>query len=81
LTATEKYSKETCGAPVIDRTKLVSIAGLVGGSLAFLAFVLRIFARMSGAGGKVGLDDLCIFGTIVCAKRQFGLRVLTLTVA
>jgi hypothetical protein len=63
--ATEKYSKEVCGAPVVDRTKLVSIAGVTGGSLALFAFILRIWARLRGVAGKAGADDLCLFGTIV----------------
>jgi hypothetical protein len=66
---------------MVDRTKLVSIAGLTGGSLAFLAFALRAWARLSGTGGSVGLDDICLFGTIVCAGNLFYSQALTTIVA
>lgn len=54
-----------CGQPVRDHTKVVSIAGVVGGVLAFMAFVLRIMARMKCCGGEFGWDDWIMAVTMV----------------
>jgi len=50
---------------VRDRTKVVSGAGVAGGVLAFLAFVLRMVARLPYYGGKFGLDDWVMVLTMV----------------
>jgi hypothetical protein len=65
VAATAKYSKETCGAPVVDRTRIGSYAGVIGSSLAVLAFILRICARFRGVSGSFGLDDLALGATMV----------------
>ncbi|KAF7597426.1 hypothetical protein BBP40_003673 [Aspergillus hancockii] len=54
---TKNVSMTACGQPVRDRTKAVSISGVVGGILAVVAFILRIMARMKCCGGELGLDD------------------------
>jgi hypothetical protein len=64
--ATKNVSATNCGAPIRDRTKAVSIAGLAGGALALLAFFLRIIARLPCCGGTIGWDDWTMALTMVC---------------
>ncbi|KAJ5506007.1 hypothetical protein N7453_004964 [Penicillium expansum] len=54
---TKNVTTSACGAPIRDRTKIVSYAGVVGGIIALLAFVLRMLARLSCCGGMFGVDD------------------------
>jgi hypothetical protein len=63
--ATKNVSATNCGAPIRDRTKAVSIAGLAGGALALLAFCLRIIARLPCCGGTIGMDDWTMALTMV----------------
>ncbi|KAJ0415818.1 GMC oxidoreductase [Aspergillus carlsbadensis] len=63
---TKNVSSTSCGAPIRDRTKAVSITGLAGGALALLAFVLRIIARLPCCGGKIGMDDWTMALTMLC---------------
>jgi hypothetical protein len=44
----------------------VSITGVAGGAIALLAYILRMIARLPCMGGKLGLDDWTMTGTIVC---------------
>lgn len=55
-----------CDMPVRDRTHIVSICGLAGLGLAFLAFALRIIARLPCCGGQLGWDDWTMGLTMVC---------------
>ncbi|CEN59242.1 hypothetical protein ASPCAL01694 [Aspergillus calidoustus] len=63
---TKNVSATNCGAPIRDRTKAVSIAGLAGGALALLAFCLRIIARLPCCGGTIGMDDWTMALTMLC---------------
>ncbi|KAK4864759.1 hypothetical protein LT330_001382 [Penicillium expansum] len=54
---TKNVTTSACGAPIRDRTKIVSYAGVVGGIIALLAFFLRMLARLSCCGGMFGVDD------------------------
>ncbi|KAE8152129.1 hypothetical protein BDV25DRAFT_170775 [Aspergillus avenaceus] len=54
---TKNVSMTACRAPTRDRTKAVSYAGVAGGILALIAFILRVMARMKCCGGELGLDD------------------------
>ncbi|KAL2870903.1 uncharacterized protein BJX67DRAFT_389799 [Aspergillus lucknowensis] len=63
---TKNVTMSGCGAPVRDRTHLVSIIGLAGGALALIAFVMRIIAHLPCCGGKLGMDDLTMALTMGC---------------
>lgn len=56
-------TESVCGHPVRDRTKDVSVTGLVGISLAILAFLLRILARQMNH--TFGMDDLTLIIAMV----------------
>jgi hypothetical protein len=53
--AIKNMTESVCGHPVRDRTKDISVTGIVGISLALLAFLLRILARQ--INHKFGMDD------------------------
>ncbi|KAJ5972410.1 uncharacterized protein N7479_002328 [Penicillium vulpinum] len=55
--ATKNVTTSTCGAPIRDRTKIVSHAGVAGGVIALIAFILRMVARFRCCGGVFGADD------------------------
>lgn len=57
-----------CDAPIRDRTKTVSYAGVVGGIVALVAFVLRMIARLRCCGGTFGWDDWTMALTMVRHK-------------
>ncbi|PGH09595.1 hypothetical protein AJ79_05651 [Helicocarpus griseus UAMH5409] len=58
---TKRISDIQCGRPVRDRTKLISVIGVVGGILALIAFILRMMARLPVFnGGQFGMDDAMI---------------------
>ncbi|KLJ12295.1 hypothetical protein EMPG_12638 [Blastomyces silverae] len=58
---TKRISDLKCGRPIRDRTKLISVTGVVGGGLALLAFSLRMMARLPFFnGGPFGMDDAMI---------------------
>ncbi|KAK2804840.1 hypothetical protein FQN51_001482 [Onygenales sp. PD_10] len=58
---TKKISNHACKIPMRDRTKLVSYAGVIGGGLALIAFILRMMARLPFFnGGQFGMDDACM---------------------
>ncbi|KAL4861092.1 hypothetical protein BDV12DRAFT_208365 [Aspergillus spectabilis] len=71
-----KCQSTACGAPVRDHTKMVSIAGLVGGALAVLAFALRMVARLPCCGGQLGMDDLTMALTMCCVIPLSGLSYI-----
>ncbi|OCL08806.1 hypothetical protein AOQ84DRAFT_317837, partial [Glonium stellatum] len=74
---TKNASESACGAPVRDRTKAVSVTGIVGGALALLAVSLRLLARRPGAGGgEFGLDDWTIIGTMLLVIPLSGLSLV-----
>ncbi|EEH10178.1 CFEM domain-containing protein [Histoplasma capsulatum G186AR] len=63
---TQRISDLKCGRPIRDRTKVVSIAGVVGGGVAFLAFILRMMARLPFFnGGPFGMDDVMIIVAMI----------------
>ncbi|KAJ5613867.1 hypothetical protein N7528_007521 [Penicillium herquei] len=61
---TKNVTTSACGAPVRNRTKIVSYAGVAGGIIAFIAFLLRMFARLRCCGGTFGMDDWTMMLTI-----------------
>lgn len=63
--ATKNVTSTACGAPVRDKTKAVSYAGVIGLVIACIAFFLRIVARFKCLGGTFGMDDLTMGLTMV----------------
>ncbi|RAO64886.1 uncharacterized protein BHQ10_000898 [Talaromyces amestolkiae] len=55
--ATKNVTSTLCGAPIRDRTAVVSVAGLAGGALAIVFFLLRMVTRLPRFGVSFGLDD------------------------
>ena len=53
--ATANLTAEICGWPLRDRTRSVSVTGIVGISLAMVTFLLRIIARTKTQ--QFGMDD------------------------
>ncbi|KAJ5369185.1 uncharacterized protein N7496_008945 [Penicillium cataractarum] len=53
---TKNVTTSACGAPIRDRTKLVSYAGVGGGIVALIAYILRMVARFK-CSGAFGMDD------------------------
>ncbi|KAJ9604842.1 hypothetical protein H2200_010957 [Cladophialophora chaetospira] len=49
-----------CGAPVRDRSSLVSGFGAGGGAIAVLIYMIRIFAKVTVPTARLGYDDLSI---------------------
>jgi hypothetical protein len=45
---------------VRDRSSLVSGFGAGGGAVAFIIFILRIYAKIVVPAAKIGYDDYCI---------------------
>ncbi|KAJ5288689.1 hypothetical protein N7478_001719 [Penicillium angulare] len=54
---TKNVTTSACGAPIRNRTKVVSYAGVIGGVIALIAFILRMVARLRCCGGTFGMDD------------------------
>ncbi|KAJ5415564.1 hypothetical protein N7465_004259 [Penicillium sp. CMV-2018d] len=54
---TKNVTTSACGVPIRDHTKIVSYAGVGGGIVALIAFILRMLARLSCCGGIFGADD------------------------
>ncbi|KAJ5504426.1 hypothetical protein N7463_007300 [Penicillium fimorum] len=54
---TKNVTTSACGDPIRDRTKIVSHAGVIGGTIALVAFILRMVARLRWCGGIFGADD------------------------
>lgn len=65
LVATKNATQTLCGAPVRDRTKAVSVSGIVGGIFALIAYVLRMVSRLPHFGGTLGWDDAAMTFVVV----------------
>ncbi|CAP98066.1 hypothetical protein EN45_097860 [Penicillium chrysogenum] len=61
---TKNVTSTACGAPIRDHTKIVSHAGVAGGIVALVAFILRMLARLSCCGGISGADDWTMMLTV-----------------
>ena len=57
MIVTEKYSYTTCGVEGKNKTKLVSVTGIVGLFIALTVYVLRMYAKIKTG---FGMDDLFI---------------------
>ncbi|KAJ5962148.1 hypothetical protein N7501_007089 [Penicillium viridicatum] len=62
---TKNVTTSACGVPIRDHTKIVSYAGVGGGIVALIAFILRMLARLSCCGGIFGADDWTMVLTMV----------------
>ncbi|KAL3420536.1 hypothetical protein PVAG01_06981 [Phlyctema vagabunda] len=63
---TKKYSYDSCGVPVRDRTTLVPIIGTVFGVIALSAFVLRILSKaLRASANGFWWDDLVLVIVII----------------
>jgi hypothetical protein len=71
--ATKNVTTSACGAPIRDRTKVVSGAGLAGGIIALIAFILRMVARLRCCGGIFGMDDWTMMLTMVISLSLYDL--------
>jgi len=60
LQATKNVSMTLCGGPVRDVTLSVTLVGLIGGGVAFLAIMLRICSFFGAKGRTIGWDDYTI---------------------
>ena len=65
MQATKNVTSTACGAPIRDHTKIVSHAGVAGGIIALVAFLLRMLARLNCCGGVFGADDWTMMLTVV----------------
>jgi hypothetical protein len=77
--AIKNITEATCGLPQRNRTKAVSITGVVGISLAMLAFLLRLLART--INHQFGMDDWTMIIAMVPAinaRSYHGLQVIGL---
>ncbi|CAI7676271.1 unnamed protein product [Penicillium palitans] len=63
--ATKNVTSSACGVPIRDHTKIVSYAGVGGGIVALIAFILRMLARLSCCGGIFGADDWTMILTML----------------
>ncbi|OQE13125.1 hypothetical protein PENFLA_c054G04151 [Penicillium flavigenum] len=61
---TKNVTSTACGAPIRDHTKIVSHAGVAGGIIALVAFILRMLARLNCCGGIFGADDWTMMLTV-----------------
>ncbi|KAK6380315.1 hypothetical protein LTS17_005504 [Exophiala oligosperma] len=57
---TQNVSYTTCGAPIRDRSHLVSGFGAGGGAVALIVYFVRIFAKYTVPAATFGYDDLSI---------------------
>ncbi|KAI2898516.1 hypothetical protein CBS63078_7517 [Aspergillus niger] len=71
---TKNVTSTACGAPVRDRTKAVSYAGVIGLVIACIAFILRIVARFK----CLGVSGDTSFSTISLADTGLGKDMWTL---
>ena len=65
--ALKNVTETMCGIPQRNKTKTVSIIGMVGISLAMIAFVLRLLARTMHH--QIGIDDWAMIVAMVLAKQ------------
>jgi len=70
---TKAYTENNCGAPVRNNSQAVIVAAMVGMALAFVAFVLRMMARFTGAAGGFWWDDavMCLVMGLVIPLSAF----------
>ncbi|KAK7700729.1 hypothetical protein SLS57_012014 [Botryosphaeria dothidea] len=62
---TKNTTQTLCGAPIRDRTKAVSVSGIVGGIFALIAYILRMVSRLPQFGGTLGWDDAVMTFVVV----------------
>ncbi|KAF2634256.1 hypothetical protein P280DRAFT_485620 [Massarina eburnea CBS 473.64] len=62
---TKNFTESAFGAPQRDHTHLVSYLGVIGGSFAILAVILRVSARLPFLGGIWGWDDWAILVAMI----------------
>ena len=67
IIAMEKYSYTTCGLEGEDRTKLVSVTGVVGLVLAVIVYILRMYVKNKTG---FGMDDYVISLAMVRLPHQ-----------
>ncbi|KAF2186281.1 hypothetical protein K469DRAFT_631075 [Zopfia rhizophila CBS 207.26] len=72
----KNFTESVFGGPVRDHTKLVSYTGIIGGSCAILAIILRMFARLPCLGGTWGWDDWAILTAMLPVLPLTGLSVV-----
>ncbi|CAG8876608.1 unnamed protein product [Penicillium nalgiovense] len=60
----QKCHLNSVRGPIRDHTKIVSHAGVAGGIVALVAFILRMLARLSCCGGIFGADDWTMMLTV-----------------
>lgn len=65
MAATKNTTQTLCGAPIRDRTKAVSVSGIVGGIFALIAYILRMVSRLPQFGGTLGWDDAVMTFVVV----------------
>lgn len=61
--ATKNVTEAICQQPLRDRTKAVSVAAIIGISLAALALILRLLARTLSR--QFGMDDWTMIAAMV----------------
>lgn len=59
-TGSKNATSTLCSAPIRDDTRAVSYAGVIGGVLALIAYIMRMVSRMPRFGGSLGWDDAVI---------------------
>ncbi|KAH9845359.1 Glucose-methanol-choline (GMC) oxidoreductase [Teratosphaeria destructans] len=76
--STKNTTQTICSRPIRDRTKAVSVPGVVGGVLAVIAYVLRMVSRLPCFGDQLGWDDL-VLG--IAVLEVIGLTALSVQLA
>jgi len=56
----KNFTQVECGAPIRNRTKVVSYTGMSGMVIALITVLLRMIQRLPFYGGVFGLDDVVI---------------------
>ncbi|CZR68781.1 related to integral membrane protein PTH11 [Phialocephala subalpina] len=69
--ATEKYSKDACGAKPRDRTRAVSGVGVTFCALGLIVFGLRVVSKLNTPGSTLGVDDM-VMGFVAVELVLFG---------
>ena len=54
---------------------IVTVVATVGSTLAFIAVVLRLYARLTRQGGKMMMDDITVIITLVCISDESFIQV------
>ncbi|KAH0832583.1 hypothetical protein FOPE_01153 [Fonsecaea pedrosoi] len=60
MNSTKNVSLTACGAPVRDRSSLISGFGAGGGAVALVIYAVRIFAKIIVPAARIGYDDITI---------------------